>query len=151
MYRALLITIVSLLVGFSVTGCSKSRKHYYSSEAPITTHTVVFIDNFTEEDKIEIINSVATIFSQMLEDYPPAVNNTTNIEYNITVTKNEIDILIKGRDKFLSWCGPYNECPNLYEAFCRARFGEDHPDRPKWKNRGRQVEDDCRRNNRRRR
>lgn len=150
MYRSILAIAVACFVGLISVGCNKSRKEYYQSTAPVTTYSVVFVDTFGDEDRIEIINSVAAIFSEMLADYPTTITNN-NIEYHVTITNNIVNIRINGNKNFLSWCGDYNECPNLYEAFCRARFGDDHPDRPRWKNKGKQVEEDCKRKSRKNR
>lgn len=144
MKKYLLALSLLIVIGAQVGGCNNSRKYstapITSDTAPTTTFNIVLIDHFTEEDRQEIIDSISIIFSGLLADYQPVVNN--NINYTVNITLDKVEITINGNN-ILTWCGEDNECPELYEAFCRHLLGDDHPDRPRWKNRGRQLSEDC--------
>lgn len=140
--KNLLSCMVLSLAGLFALGCSDSKSSANTGTAPVTTISVVFVDSFSEKDRLELIASVKATFEALLKDYP---GNTT-ISYIVNIVNSNIVITING-NKFLIHCGTDNECPNLYEAFCLKRFGPNHPDRLKWKNRCKQIEDDCKKRN----
>lgn len=151
-----------LLASFSIflvvaaalhAGCSESNKSYetapistahISTIAPVTTFSLSFLDSLSAAQKQELFNSINLILQAFLQDYGHTINNTFNVVINIVNT--EVNITVKG-NKYLVWCGNSNECPNLYEAICTQILGENHPDKHKWKNRCKQIEDDCKKLN----
>lgn len=126
--KKLLSCLALSITGLFALGCSDSRRNTTVGAAPVTTVSVVFIDNFSEQDRQEIVNSVLFAFRALLEDYPEIVG--TPISYNINVVNSTIEITIKN-NKFLVSCGPDNSCPGLYKAFCIKKFGPNHPDHSK--------------------
>jgi hypothetical protein len=145
-------TVLLLLSNFGM-GCGDTKRYYVSGApvttetCPVTTFTVIYMDNFSEQERQEFLDTIDAIFEAFLEDYPQAVTN--NITYNITIVNNKVNIKING-NRILTWTGDSNEFPDLYEALCTCLLGEDHPDQPMWKNRGQQIAHDrhVRNNNR---
>jgi len=133
-------------------GCSESSKRYEGAPittapvttniAPITTITVTYWDSLTELQKQELLNTIKLLIQALLEDYPGTITISILNNYIINIINTEVIVTIKG-NKFLVWCGQYNECPNLYEALCLKILGENHPNRHIWKNRGKQIENEC--------
>lgn len=146
--KLMLGIIAILMVAVTNIGCNRSRKYEINDTAPVTTYNVIFVDNVNNNDQQEIIDAVAIIFSGFLADYQPVINNTVNNStvYNINITLDQVQIVIGNNNSVLTWSGDLNECPELYEALCKCLLGDDHPDKPKWKNRGKQLSDDCKKN-----
>lgn len=112
------------LVGASVVGCGSKRKTtYVESAAPVVTYSVTFVDTFSDEDRQELINSVAAIFSQALASVQPTVvNNITNdIDVTITITKNKVGPVINhSHNNILTECGDRgHRLPHLFEQLCK--------------------------------
>lgn len=108
------------LVGASVIGCGSKRKTtYVESAAPVVTYSVTFVDNFSDEDRQELIDSVAAIFSQALASTQPTVVN--NIDVNITITKNKVGPVINhNHNNVLTECGEkHRRLPHLFEQLCK--------------------------------
>lgn len=134
--------IAGLLFGLFALGCNESKRTYISGVAPVTTIVVTFLDPIPPNDRDEITEVVNNIYWNVLNDY--STTNTTN--YNVNVVLNiDGDVKMNG-NKFLCEPGKDNECPGLYEAFCEAILGSNHPDKQRWKNRGQQIADEHRRN-----
>lgn len=144
---ALVFASLVLFLGLSFGGCSKSRKHYYatSSEAPVVTYTIVFVDTFGKDDRQEIISSISAIFSALLADHEgnTVINNTYNSNISITIDRINGGVHIRG-DSILASCGDDNECPDLYQGLCHQIYGDNSVES---ENRGRQVSEDNRHKN----
>jgi hypothetical protein len=120
MKKLLLLLCATAAIAYFVAGCGPTkRKYYYTTEtvssAPVVTYNITFVDNFTEEDRLELINSVAAIFSQAIAAIPPTtVNNVT-----ITITADKIGpIHHHSHHNVLTEAGDNNECPHLFEQLC---------------------------------
>lgn len=126
--KYLAILLSTILIGVSTVGCGNyKRKHYVTeSVSPVLTYSVTFVDNFSEEDRQELLNSVAAIFSQALASVQPTViNNINDIDITITITKNKVGPVINhSHNNILTECGDRgHRLPHLFEQLCK-----------KWKN-----------------
>jgi hypothetical protein len=128
--------------GISLLGCGDTKKYYISETAPVSTVTIVFLDPFEGSDREEITQVVNNIYYNIVNDYSVVNNVTVSVVIDING-----GIKVNG-NKFLCEPGDENECPGLYEAICEGLLGDNHPDKPKWKNKGKQLEDDHKRKNR---
>ena len=141
MYKGVLTALLVLGVFFGAAGCNKSRRTV-NQVAPIATYTVVYIDTFSESDRLELQDSIATILSALKLERPSL---TFNFTFNIT--KLHINNHPKGNNILVN-CGSDNECPELYERLCRLLLPDFDKDEPRHKNRGKQIEEDNKRRNR---
>lgn len=113
--KKILAAIVLAAIGITNLGCNKSKKEYVTSTAPVSTVTVVFVDEFDEQDRLELIQEITKLFELVLKDE----TNPTN--YTVNVTNTEVNVTAKG-NSVLVWCGKNNECPDLPDTFYDMRY-----------------------------
>jgi len=144
MNKALLILCLLSFIGAANLGCSRSKKIITRDTAPVNTYSVTYIDNTDSQNQDELEESIAIIISGLLADFPDI-----NVNVTINLTNTVIgDFNGKGHvnnNNILNYCGKFNECPGLYEKLYFCMLGEKkyHDNRDKCKNRGRQLEEDC--------
>jgi len=137
MYKLLGVFLAAVLMFTGAAGCSKSRRTV-NNVAPVSTYSVVYVDMFSAQDRLELTNSIAAILSAIKADNPSVVFNIT-----LNITKLKINNHPKGNN-ILTSSGSYNECPDLYERLCSLLLSSHDP---KTTNRGRQIAAENRRRN----
>jgi len=131
------VFLAALLIFSGAAGCSKSRRTV-NSIAATSTYSVVYVDTFSAQDRLQLTNSIAAILSAIKADNPSVVFDIT-----LNITKLKINNHPKGRNILVN-CGEYNECPDLYERLCSLLLSSHDP---KHSNRGRQIAAENRRRN----
>jgi hypothetical protein len=141
MAKGFLTALMVLGVFLGATGCNKSRRTTVNQVAPVATYSVVYVDTFSEGDRIELRDSIAAILSAIKLDNPSVMFNFT-----FNITKLHINNHPKGRN-ILVTSGSYNECPELYDRLCQLLLPNYALDAAEHKAKGKQVEADNKRRN----
>lgn len=97
------------------SSCSERKKYVNVEAAPVTT--LVFFDNFRDEER-EVIQNTIVQNIQIVN-----ITFAINLDVEVNVTKEKVKPRWKGR-KLLIWCGERNDLPDLYDELCKKAKGK---------------------------